>query len=147
MKNLKLLLGALLLLITTNTFSQNNTIEGKWKMPNFDNTMYIFENGEATYFLDSNGYLIKRENVSKGLPFIFFLAMLGMLYIANHHYAEKSVRNSEKIKKELKELYWEHLNISSNLMTQSKQTEVAKLPEVFGLKESVVPPTKLEVNE
>ena len=88
-----------------------------------------------------------KENVSKGLPFIFFLAMLGMLYIANHHYAEKSVRNSEKIKKELKELYWEHLNTSSNLMTQSKQTEVAKLTEVFGLKESVVPPTKLEVNE
>ena len=51
------------------------------------------------------------------------------------------------VKKELKELYWEHLNTSSNLMTQSKQTEVAKLTEVFGLKESVVPPTKIEVNE
>jgi hypothetical protein len=51
MKNLKLLLGALLLLITTNTFSQNNTIEGKWKMPNFNNTLYIFENGERfTYY-------------------------------------------------------------------------------------------------
>jgi hypothetical protein len=51
MKNLKLLLGALLLLSTTNTFSQNNTIEGKWKMPNFDNTLYIFENGERfTYY-------------------------------------------------------------------------------------------------
>jgi len=47
----KLLLGALLLLMTTNTFSQNNTIEGKWKMLNFDNTMYIFENGERfTYY-------------------------------------------------------------------------------------------------
>jgi hypothetical protein len=47
----KLLLGALLLLSTTNTFSQNNTIEGKWKMPNFDNTLYIFENGERfTYY-------------------------------------------------------------------------------------------------
>jgi len=47
----KLLLGVLLLLSTTNTFSQNNTIEGKWKMPNFDNTLYIFENGERfTYY-------------------------------------------------------------------------------------------------
>ncbi len=47
----KLLLGVLLLLMTTNTFSQNNTIEGKWKMPNFDNTLYIFENGERfTYY-------------------------------------------------------------------------------------------------
>jgi hypothetical protein len=46
----KLLLGALLLLSTTNIFSQNNTIEGKWKMPNFDNTLYIFENGERLTF-------------------------------------------------------------------------------------------------
>ena len=47
----KLLLGALLLLSTANTFSQNNTIEGKWKMLNFDNTLYIFENGERfTYY-------------------------------------------------------------------------------------------------
>ena len=28
---------------------------------------YIFEDGEATYFLNSDGYLVKRENVSKGL--------------------------------------------------------------------------------
>jgi len=46
----KLLLGALLLLSTTNIFSQNNTIEGKWKIPNFDNTLYIFENGERFTF-------------------------------------------------------------------------------------------------
>lgn len=31
---------------------------------------YIFEDGEATYFLDNDGYLIKRENVSKGLTAI-----------------------------------------------------------------------------
>ena len=47
----RLLLGAILLLSTTNAFSQNNTIEGKWKMQNFDNTLYIFENGERfTYY-------------------------------------------------------------------------------------------------
>jgi hypothetical protein len=55
MKNLKLLLGALLLLITSNTFSQNNTIEGKWKMINFDNTLYIFENGERFTFYCTSG--------------------------------------------------------------------------------------------
>jgi hypothetical protein len=47
----RLLLGAILLLSTTNAFSQNNTIEGKWKMLNFNNTMFIFENGERfTYY-------------------------------------------------------------------------------------------------
>jgi hypothetical protein len=47
----KLSLGALLLLSAFNTFSQNNSIEGKWLMPGFDNTLYIFENGERyTYY-------------------------------------------------------------------------------------------------
>jgi hypothetical protein len=48
----KLLLGVLLLLCTFNTFSQINfSIEGKWRMPGFDNTLYIFENGERfTYY-------------------------------------------------------------------------------------------------
>jgi hypothetical protein len=51
----KLLLGALLLLSTIKTFSQTNTIEGKWKMPNFDNTLYIFENGERFTFYCISG--------------------------------------------------------------------------------------------
>ena len=28
---------------------------------------YIFEDGDATYFLNSDGYLVKRENLAKGL--------------------------------------------------------------------------------
>jgi hypothetical protein len=28
---------------------------------------YIFEDGEATYFVDSDGYLVKRENLNKAL--------------------------------------------------------------------------------
>ena len=28
---------------------------------------YIFEDGEATYYVDSDGYLIKRENLNKVL--------------------------------------------------------------------------------
>ena len=28
---------------------------------------YVFESGEATYFIDDNGYFVKRENVERGL--------------------------------------------------------------------------------
>ena len=41
----RLLLGALLLLSTTNIFSQNDTIEGKWSQAGFSNTLRIYENG------------------------------------------------------------------------------------------------------
>jgi hypothetical protein len=31
---------------------------------------YVFEDGEATYFIDSNGYFVKRENLVKSLTSI-----------------------------------------------------------------------------
>ncbi len=79
------------------------------------------------------------------LPFLFFLTVLGMLYIANKHYAEKNIRQIEKINKELKELKWEHLTAKSILMSKSKQSEVAKITKIFGLNEAVAPPTKIVV--
>lgn len=45
---------------------------GQLKKQYFNNTtdkyqQYIFEDGDATYYVDSDGYLVKRENVSYGL--------------------------------------------------------------------------------
>jgi hypothetical protein len=68
-----------------------------------------------------------------------------MLYIANKHYAEKNIRQIEKINKELKELKWEHLTAKSILMSKSKQSEVAKITKIFGLNEAVTPPTKIVI--
>jgi hypothetical protein len=89
---------------------------------------------------------MSKESALNILPFLFFLTVLGMLYIANKHYAEKNIRQIEKINKELKELKWEHLTVKSILMSKSKQSEVAKITKAFGLNEAVVPPTKIVVN-
>jgi Bacteriodetes cell division protein (FtsL-like) len=89
---------------------------------------------------------MSKESALSILPFLFFLTILGMLYIANKHYAEKNIRQIEKINKELKELKWEHLTAKSILMSKSKQSEVAKITKTFGLNEAVTPPTKIVVN-
>lgn len=88
---------------------------------------------------------MSKESALSILPFLFFLTVLGMLYIANKHYAEKNIRQIEKINKELKELKWEHLTAKSILMSKSKQSEVAKITKIFGLNEAVAPPTKIVV--
>ena len=88
---------------------------------------------------------MSKESALSILPFLFFLTVLGMLYIANKHYAEKNIRQIEKINKELKELKWEHLTAKSILMSKSKQSEVAKITKTFGLNEAVAPPTKIVV--
>jgi hypothetical protein len=91
-------------------------------------------------FLD--GTLLTREIVLKQLPFVIFITMLCMLYIANRYSAEKIVRKTQIIQSELKELRAEQISITSELMQLSQQSEVVKLvnQNELGLVESVEPP-------
>ncbi len=88
---------------------------------------------------DMSGYITKEYAVEL-LPFIIFLGFLGILYISNTYYAEKTTRKIDKINNELKELRSEYITSKSDLMFKSKQSEVAKTVELMELKESVVPP-------
>lgn len=92
-----------------------------------------------------DGTILTRESVLKGLPFLFYIAFLAVLYIGNAFYAEKKVMQIEKIKKELKELRTESISVKSNLMYLSKQSEVIKRISPFGVKESLIPPYKIFV--
>jgi hypothetical protein len=86
-----------------------------------------------------------KEAATEALPFILFLAFLGMLYIGNRHSAENNIRKIEALKKEVKELSWDFKTIKSDLMFHSRQTEViSKVDSLLGLKVSVEPPTKLK---
>lgn len=90
-----------------------------------------------------DGTFLTREKTIKLLPFIFYLTFLAIIYIANTYYAERTVRETENIKVELKELRYEYIATKAELMFQSKQTEVAKNLEEVGLKESTTPPQKI----
>jgi hypothetical protein len=46
--------------------------------------------------------ILNAEAATKALPFVLFIAFLGMLYIANMHMAERSIRDINKISKEVK---------------------------------------------
>ncbi len=93
--------------------------------------------------------LVHHQTVIRNLPFIFFIAIVGILYIANSHYAEKNVREIDQIEKQLNELRWEFMTTKSQLEYLSKQSEVAKMVEPAGLKELRQPPKKIvsKVNE
>lgn len=75
--------------------------------------------------------------------FFLFLAVLAVLYIYNGHYADKTARNINSVSKDLKELQYEYKTVKSEVMFRSKQSELAKAVEPFGLKELVVPPVML----
>ncbi|MFT6147795.1 MAG: hypothetical protein ACJAUH_000474 [Saprospiraceae bacterium] len=87
--------------------------------------------------------------VMKNLPFIFYVAFLSFIYIANARYAEYKIREIQSLQKEIQKASWEYLSIKSDLMLKSMQTEVTKETEErgIGVRELTSPPKKIIVKE
>jgi len=83
----------------------------------------------------------------KYLPKILFVMVLGLIYISNTHYAEKTVRKINNIQVEAEDMRADYTTLKSNLMFASKQSEVAKKVKSLDIKESLTPPYKIEVVE
>lgn len=79
------------------------------------------------------------------IPFIVFIGMLAIIYIANRHYAERTVREIDRLGREVKEMNWDYKALSADLMKLTTQTEIAKRVDSLGLKERTEPPKKIVV--
>jgi hypothetical protein len=94
-----------------------------------------------------DGSFLTRDNMVNNLPFLFWLFGLGIIYIANSHYAEKTVILTNKMEKEVKELRSDYIATRSELMFASKQSEVARAVQSMGIYESRTPPKKIVVKK
>lgn len=83
----------------------------------------------------------------KYLPKILFVIALGLIYISNTHYAEKTVRKISSMQAEVEDLRADYTTLKADLMFASKQSEVARKVNDLGLKESLKPPYKVVVEE
>lgn len=89
--------------------------------------------------------MVNYEWISRNIGFFLFLAVLTVLYIANGHYADKSIRDISKANKEIKDLQFEYKTLKSELMYQTRETELIKAMEAKGLKISAVPPMHIKL--
>jgi len=87
------------------------------------------------------------EAATRALPFLLFMALLGMFYIANRNFAEKNIRDIDKIGKQVNELSWQYKSAKARLAFKSTLTEVIKKVDTLGLKQPVVPPQVLTAEE
>lgn len=83
------------------------------------------------------------QSLVKQIPFFLFLTVLAVIYIYNGHYADNTIRSINKTAKEVKELQWEYKTVKSEVMFQSKQSELVKAVEPLGLKELTEAPVVL----
>lgn len=89
--------------------------------------------------------VISKEAATDMLPFIIFVAFLGMIYIGNRHFAESNIRDIDRLGREVKELSWDYKTLKADLMMKSTRTEVAKEVDTLGLMEPVEPPKKIVI--
>ncbi len=73
------------------------------------------------------------EWIFANLPFVFFLFFVGLMYIANSNYADRQVRKIQVLQKEIKDMKWRYNSAKSDVMLNTRQSEVEKSVEAFGL--------------
>lgn len=76
---------------------------------------------------------LSAQLVLKNLPFVSFLAFLAVIYIANAHFSERTVREIQGLQDELKELRWKYMSLKSEIMYNSMQSKVEERVEAEGL--------------
>lgn len=81
------------------------------------------------------------------IPKAMFIMLLVLLYIANTHFADKTVRKIEKLKKEVEDLRADYMTMKASLMFESKQSEVARKMTTIGVGESSEPPFYVEAEK
>ena len=96
-------------------------------------------NGTAA--IGKKGLSVKR--VDDYLRFIIFLALIGMLYIGNTHYAERQVKEIESLEKEVKDLKSKYLLRKSTLSAGTRFSELKPAADTLGLRPLAQPPYKL----
>jgi Bacteriodetes cell division protein (FtsL-like) len=95
------------------------------------------------------GTILTDQRVTRQIPFLLFLAVFGILLIANRNWSERTIRQIEVLQDTLDELRSESITMSAKLMDASRPSEVVKRVDEagIGLKEPVTPPKKLIVED
>jgi Bacteriodetes cell division protein (FtsL-like) len=81
--------------------------------------------------------------IVKNIPFYLFASALTILYIANGHYADKTIRKINSTSNHLKEMEYEFKTVKRDVIFRSKESELAKAVAPLGLKELLIPPVRL----
>jgi len=93
-----------------------------------------------------SGRFLISERTLKHFPFLFFLAFLGICYIANGYFAQSKDRELDALNNQIKELNTQYQITQAKLMYLCKESEVAKATGNMGLKEAVIPPDKIVID-
>jgi hypothetical protein len=93
-----------------------------------------------------SGRFLITDSTLQQMPFLFFIAFLCLLYIANGYFAQSKDRELDTLNTQIKEFNTQFQISEAKLMYLSKESEVARATTKIGLKESVIPPQKIVID-
>jgi len=84
---------------------------------------------------------------SRYIPVIAYGFLLGLIYVGNTHYYERTARKVDKLEQDIGALRMEFTSLKSSYMLDSKQSVVAQRVVPLGIYESNQPPFKIKLNQ
>ena len=85
--------------------------------------------------------------VLTNMPYLAFLVLLVVIYIANNHRAVELQRELNKQQKALKELRWRYMDTKTRLMNAGMETEIIRSSAPLGLKPLTLPAYSIVVEK
>ncbi len=82
----------------------------------------------------NSGFRFDSRKVLKLLPHIIFVAVFGIVYIANRHYTERMVRQITKLKAEVEELRVDYTTLNAAFMQERNENNILLKAKQLDLK-------------
>jgi hypothetical protein len=89
--------------------------------------------------------MIAPGTLYRKMPFVYFLAFLGVIYIAFGHYAERNMRTIDALPDALQEQRWHYMSVHSDVMRDGSRNKIAQSVEGSGLKTPRQAPQELTI--
>ena len=91
--------------------------------------------------------ILNYQWIVMNISFFLFLAIIAILYIANGHLTDKTIRKINTTQKELKELQFEYKTLKSDLMRRSRAVEIQESVAPYGIVVSKEMPIRIPLEK
>lgn len=89
---------------------------------------------------------ISYKGIVSNVPFLAFIVLLGVFYIANNNAAIETQRELDKQQKNLKELKWRNMDAQSKLMNAGMEAEIIRKGAIIGMQPLMMPAYKIIID-
>ena len=89
---------------------------------------------------------ISYKGIVNNVPFLAFIVLLCVFYIANNHQAIETQRELDKQQKLLKELNWRNMDAKSKLMNAGMEAEIIRRGATIGMQPLMLPAYEITID-